>query len=292
MIRTECPVRFASIIALFIAAAFTAGAAAPAARAEHLEKRFNVKARPIVILHNPNGMVAIHSWTRPVVQVVADHASPEVDVDALQKDNFVEVETRLLAENVTPQDMRADYDITVPEDAQLQIHDDAGSVEVMQVLGDTAVDTATAGVVLQDMGGFISVKTIGGSVECTRCNGRVEISSFSGNVRLLQGQSANVKALTTRGNILYDGDFVASGTYYLKNYSGVIEVLFSPTDSFTVHATSMHGTVTNEAKLIPPPHTPRANPRFASSMFGSVNQGSARVELVSFDGTIHIRKRQ
>lgn len=276
------------------AAIFFLGAGAPAARADHLEKRFNVKSHPVVILHNPNGSISIHSWAKPVVQVLADHSSQQVSVDAAQKGNLVEVVTRLLAENVTPQDMRADYDLTVPEDSELQIHDDAGSVQVVSVFGDTNVDTATAGVVLQDMGGFLTVKTIGGSVECTRCNGHIEITSFSGSLRLLQGRSSSVSAHTTRGNILFDGQFIPNGTYSLNNYSGVIEVLFSSEDSFRVHATSLHGTVTNEATLIPsePPHASRANPRFASGFMGDFNQGTARVELTSFDGTIHIRKRQ
>jgi DUF4097 and DUF4098 domain-containing protein YvlB len=276
------------------AAIFSLCIAAPAARADHIEKRFNVKSHPVVILHNPNGSVSIHSWSKPVVQVLADHSSQQVSVDLAQKDNVVEVVTRLLAENVTPQEMRADYDITVPEETELQIHDDAGSVQVVKVLGDTNVETATAGVVLQDMGGFLIVKTIGGSVECTRCDGRIDIASFSGSLRLLQGQSAHVSANTTRGNILFDGQFIPNGRYNLSNYSGVIEVLFSPEDSLRVHATSLHGSVTNEAKLIlsEQPHTPRGMPRFGSGFTGDLNQGKAHLDLSSFDGTIHIRQRQ
>jgi DUF4097 and DUF4098 domain-containing protein YvlB len=270
------------------------GAAAPAARADHLEKRFNVNAHPVVILHTFNGSINVRSWAKPVVQVVADPSSKQVSVDAVQKDDMVEVVTRLLAENVTPKDMDVEYVLTVPEDAELQIHDDAGFVQIVNVMGDTHVETVTAGVVLQDMGGYLTVSTTGGSVDCTRCNGHIEIRSFSGNLRLLQGQSSDVAASTTRGNILFDGQFIPNGRYNLSNFSGVIDVLFSPGDSLRVKAASYHGKVTNEAKLISSeqPHTARANPSFSSSIFGTFNQGKAHLELTSFDGTIHIRQRQ
>ena len=87
-------------------------------------------------------------------------------------------------------------------------------------------------------------------------------------------------------------DFLPNGLYVMKNYSGVIEVRFSPADSFDLSATSLQGRVFNEANLIPPAHNTHTSPRFARSLFGSVNQGRAKVEVTSFSGTINIRKRE
>ena len=80
--------------------------------------------------------------------------------------------------------MRADFEINVPEDAELQIHDDAGGVNVANVLGDMNVETVAAGVDLEDAAGYLTVKTVGGSFQCVRCAGRIEVSSISGNFRL------------------------------------------------------------------------------------------------------------
>lgn len=273
-----------------LVAAFLLSTSSPA-QAHHLEKHFSVKPHPVVIVHNPTGMITVNSWNKPEVLVVADNASSLVEVDALQKENLVELITHLLSESAGPDDLRADYHITVPEDAELQIHNDAGSVAVAKILGDTAVETATAGVALEDIAGYLTVKTIGGSVDCLRCTGRIEISSFSGNLHLLQDRSSHIRAQTSRGNILFDSEFLPNGTYLLKNYSGVIEVRFSPVDSFSLSAISLRGKVNNEASLIPPEHSTHSAPRFGKSMFGSFNQGRARVELSSFDGTIDIRKR-
>jgi DUF4097 and DUF4098 domain-containing protein YvlB len=259
--------------------------------ADHLERHFAVHPHPVIMVHNPSGKLTIQSWSKPEVLVIADHASNEVGVEAEQKGNLIEISTHLLAENVHPADIRADYAITVPRDAELQVHDDAGTVQVIQVFGDTAVETQTAGVDLEDVGGYLNVSTVGGSVDCIRCTGRVVITSFSGNLRLLQSHSPSMSARTTSGSILFDSDFLPNGLYQLRNYSGPIELLFSPTDSVTLQATSLRGQVNNEAGITPLARSPVRPSRYTQSMFGSINEGLARVEVTSFNGTININKR-
>lgn len=259
--------------------------------AHRLEKHFKVDARPVVTIHNPEGMVTVRAWTKSEVMIVATHASANVEVEAEQMGNRVDISTRMLAENVSPADLRADYEVSVPEDAELQIHNDSGSVNVNSVLGDMNVETVAAGVDLEDAAGYLTVKTVGGSFSCLRCAGRIEASSISGNFRLLDLRSYHVRAQTSTGNILFNGEFLPNGIYRLRNYSGVIEVRFAPADSFDLSATSLNGQVRTEAQLAPPPHH-RIFPRFGNSLFGTFNSGRAKVELTSFDGTINILKRQ
>jgi hypothetical protein len=259
--------------------------------ADHLEKHFPVKRHPVITIHNPSGKLTIQSWARPEVMVVADHASNQIGIELVQKGNMITVSTRVLVENIHPQDLRADYTITVPQDAELQVHDDAGTVQVIRVYGDTAVETQTAGVDLEDVSGYLNVQTVGGSVDCIRCNGRVEIRSFTGNLRLLQGHNSNVWAHTNTGSILFDSDIMPSGIYRLTNYSGPIELRFSPWDSFTVHATSLRGQVNNEAGITPVLRTPPPISRYAQTLVGNQGGGLAQIEMSSFSGTININKR-
>ena len=73
----------------------------------------------------------------------------------------------------------------------------------------------------------------------------------------------------------------------LKNFSGTIEVHFAPTDSFDVNAASLKGKVINQASFTPDVHGRRETPsRWGESLFGSMNDGHAKVELSSFSGTI------
>ena len=255
------------------------------------EQHFKVDARPVITIHNPNGLVTVKAWTKSEVMVISTLASDQVAVDAEQMGNRVDVSTHGLSDSVSPDDMRADFQLNVPEDAELQIHNDSGSVSVFNVMGDMNVETVAAGVDLEDAAGYLTVKTVGGSFQCLRCAGRIEVSSISGNFKLIDLRSYHVWAQTSTGNILFNGEFLPNGTYSLKNYSGVIEVRFSPGDSFDMSATSLKGKVNNEAKLTPPAHQHHFMPRWGNSLFGTFNQGRAKVELTSFDGTINILKR-
>jgi DUF4097 and DUF4098 domain-containing protein YvlB len=260
--------------------------------AKRVEKRFKVDARPVITIHNPNGTVTVKAWTRSEVLVLADLASAHIDVGAEQNGNRVDVMTQQISDSVSPDDLRADYQIDVPEDAELQIHNDSGGVSVANVLGDMNVETVAAPVDLQDVAGYLMVKTVGGSFECLRCAGRIDVSSISGNFRLVDTRSKHIHAQTSIGNILFAGEFLPDGDYRLRNYSGVIELRYAPGDSFDVSATSLKGKVNNQAKLTPPNHSYRSAPREGNALFGTLNSaGHARVEMTSFDGTINIVKR-
>ncbi|HJY86533.1 MAG TPA: hypothetical protein VKE24_06805, partial [Candidatus Acidoferrales bacterium] len=116
--------------------------------------------------------------------------------------------------------------------------------------------------------------------------------SISGNVRLVEPQLTSVRVQTSSGNIFFDGNFLSQGIYILKNYSGLIEVRFADTDSFDLSANSLYGHVENQAKVKPDTHGLHRPPaRFAKGLFGTVNEGHAKVELSSFNGTIKILKR-
>jgi hypothetical protein len=255
------------------------------------EQHFKVAAHPVITIHNPNGTITVKAWDRAEVMVISTPASGKVDVDAEQMGNRVDISTHAVADNVSADDLRADYQINVPSDAELQIHDDTGSVAVSSVLGDMNVETIGAGVVLEDTAGYLTVKTVGGSFTCTRCAGQIEVSSISGSFKLVDMRSYRVNAQTSTGNILFDAQFLPNGTYRLKDYSGTIDVRFSPGDSFDMSATSLHGAVNNQATLVPKQHPLRGLGAFSKSAFGTFNAGRAKVELTSFDGTINILKR-
>src|SRR4029077_7604567 len=246
------------------------------ASAHRIEKHFTVEPRAVITIHNPNGKIVVKAWTKHEVMVIANHASDRVEVTAEQTGNRVDLRTQQLSDTAAPDDLRADYEVSVPEDAELQIHDDSGEVTVTNVLGDMNVETVAAGVDLEDASGYLTVKTVGGSFQCLRCAGRIEASSIRGSFRLVDLRSYHVRAQTSSGNILFTGDFLPNGTYRLKNYSGVIEVRFAPRDSFDLSATSLKGKVNNEANLIPPAHPSHFVPRFGKALFGSFNSGRAK----------------
>jgi len=117
-----------------------------------------------------------------------------------------------------------------------------------------------------------------------------EAVEVSGNVKFDQPVSSNVRASTSTGSIFFDGNFLRGGMYVLKTYSGPIEVRFSDSDSFELSA-GTRGAVDSQVTLKEPAHKRSTPSRFSSSLFGTFNDGTARVELTSFNGTIRILRR-
>jgi DUF4097 and DUF4098 domain-containing protein YvlB len=257
-----------------------------------VEKHFVVRGNPVVTVQNSSGHIQVKAWNKNEVMVVGQYTSKSVAVEAQQSGNRIEVATRLTNGSVPPDSVKTDYDISVPTESELQVRTDSGNVTVESVHGDMSFDTVGADLSLQDVQGYLVIKTIGGSLICTRCAGRLDATSISGNFQLIQPVMNNVRVQTSSGNILFDGSFLSRGIYILKNYSGTIEVRFSQKDSFDVSAASLYGNVINQAPVVPDrANLPEPHNGMARGLFGSMNEGHAKVELSSFSGTIKILKR-
>ena len=258
-----------------------------------LDKRFAVNGRAMVTLRNAQGTIMVSSWQRSEVEIIANHASEGVEVDAAQNGNRIELVTHVLRDDVAPAELQADYQIYVPEETELEIKNDSGSVSVTQVYADVSVDTVLAKVELTDVSGDLTVRTVDGSFVCTRCVGKIEFISTSGGARFLQAVSRSLHAQTFSGSLFYDGPFSPNGYYKLTTTSGPIELSLSEKDSVKLSAHSRQGKVENEVNLKPESHLFRlpAAGRGSSSLIGTTGAGLARVELTSFSGKILIRKR-
>ena len=265
--------------------------AAPA-RADRIEKHFAVQNKPMITVRNASGKVQVKAWSRNEVQIAWTNAGGKATVETEQAGNRIEVATRMTDEGVSAEDVKTDFEITVPVESELSVRTDSGNVTVESVHGDMTFDTVGANLQLSDVSGYMVIKTIDGSLVCTRCAGKLEANSISGNMQLLQPSLDSVRVQTSSGNILFDGGFLSRGVYIMKNFSGTIEVHFSPTDSFDVNATSLKGNVVNQASFKPDTHGSQHTPsKWGQSLFGTMNDGRAKVELSSFSGTIKILKR-
>lgn len=257
-----------------------------------LEKHFPVSSKPVIVLRNTSGRVDIKSWAKPEVMVVADHTGKtDVDIETEQAGERIDVSTNAV-EGGKGGDLTTNFTLMVPEESQLQIRTDSGSIVVESVHGDLTFETIAADVNLQNVGGYLVVRTTDGSMVCTRCDGTIRAESVSGNLQLFQPVMDHVTLHTTAGNILFDGDFLKHGVYLLKSDTGNTDIRFGRASSFDLTATSMHGTVVNQAKLQPDKHRKFHFPRLSSGFVsGSVGDGNAKVEVTSFSGTIKILNR-
>jgi len=266
--------------------------AASPAHADRVEKHFTVQSKPKITLRNSSGRIQVKAWTKNEVQVAWTNNTGKSVVETEQAGNRVEIATRMDRENDTAESVKTDFEITVPVESELNVRTNSGNVTVESVHGDMTFDTVGANLQLTDVNGYVVVKTIDGSLVCTRCSGKLEANSISGNMQMLQPSLDSVRVQTSSGNILFDGSFLSRGIYIMKNFSGTIEVHFSSNDSFDVNATSLKGDVINQAPFKPDTHgDSHPSSKWGHSLFGTMNEGHAKVELTSFSGTIKILKR-
>ncbi|MBZ5541149.1 MAG: DUF4097 domain-containing protein [Acidobacteriia bacterium] len=266
------------------------------AAGQHIEKHFTVSTHPVLTIQNAtNGRIEVKSWKNPEVVIAGNRASAKVAVEMEQAANRIGLSTTILDKSAKPAEVETTFDITVPEESELQIHTTSmGTIYVEQVYGDMTLESVAGDVHLKEVSGYIIVKTVSGSLQCMQCAGKLNFASISGSAQFLQPQLNNLNVSTTSGNILYDGDFLRDGIYTMKSGMGLVEVRFSGSDSFDLKAQTTSGTVDNQAQdfLKPDSHgLKHLSSKFAKSLAGSVNAGLAQVNLSSFSGTIRIRKR-
>jgi DUF4097 and DUF4098 domain-containing protein YvlB len=265
--------------------------AAPA-QADRMERHFPVQTKPMVTVRNASGRIQVKAWSKNEVQVAWINAGGKALVETEKAGNRIEIATHMVSEKASAEDVKTDFEITVPVDTELSVRTDSGNVTVDSVHGDMTFDTVGASLQLSDVDGYMVIKTIDGSLLCTRCAGKLEATSISGNMQMIQPTLDSVRVQTSSGNILFDGSFLNRGVYIMKNFSGSIEVHFSSTDSFDVNATSLKGNVINQASFKPDTHgSHHPEAKYGQSLFGTMNDGHAKVELSSFSGTIKILKR-
>jgi hypothetical protein len=276
---------------LLLFAASTAIAASP----EHQERHFAVKGHPVVVLQNiVNGRIEVKSSKNPEVVVSSTSIVEKVAIDIEQVGDRIDISASSLSSSPLPHEVEANFQLTVPEQTELQLKTQTGLIYVEQVTGDMKLESIAGDVHLKEVSGYIIVKTTGGSLVCTLCSGKLEFTSISGGAQVLQPSLTNVNLMTTSGNILYDGDFLRTGIYTMRSGKGLVEVRFSGNDSFDLNARTNLGVVDNQAAAFvkPDTHSSRHSAsRYAHSLFGTVGQGLAKVELSSYSGTIRILKR-
>jgi len=265
------------------------------AEPQHFEKHFAVKGHPVVVLQNVgNGRIEVKSSKNSEVVVSATQASNKIGIDTEQADERVDITATVLDSSAPAAELEANFQLTVPEETELQLRTQTGLVYVEQVMGDMTLQSVAGDIHLKEVSGYIVVRTTGGSLVCMQCAGKLDFNSISGNAQVLQPGLTNVSLFTMSGNILFDGDFIRTGIYTMKSGKGTVEVHFSGNDSFDLNAQTATGTVDNQADayLRPDSHgVRRMASKFTKGLFGTVGSGLAKVELSSYSGTIRILKR-
>jgi hypothetical protein len=250
-----------------------------------VEKTFDSTRDPRISLSNLKGHVLVRGWDKAQVHVVYTMASPRVEVDSEILPNtgpadMVHFETHLLDATLPSDEQTADYTLDVPAGASLQIRNPQGKILVAGMQADASVESVGGDISIRDYSGHLSLRSVAGNIEVIRPSGNVEAVS-------------RLHGTTTSGRILYEGDFMDRGDYFLSAYSGDVDIVCPSSASYELNAKTSKGKVIN---TMPMTHrresasSLRTNSELEarSSLLGTRNAGKAIVELKSFSGNIRI----
>jgi len=255
------------------------------------EFKYTVAPGASVNVVNQFGTISLKPSSGNQVVVVVNTHSEKVEADCSQSGNRVEVRTHFL-DKANDDDGKVDYEIQVPNGANVSAQVANGSIRAERIGGDVNLRSDSASLEARDIdNAHVHAHSVSGPITLTNISsGHVEVGTGSGKVTLNNVTGPSVTVNTTSSPIAYDGDFGNGGAYQLSSHSGPIDVSLPSSASVEVKAESVNGSVQNDFPLQKKVHSD-FTPQAGKSFQGFANSGSSSVQLHSFSGTIRVKKR-
>jgi DUF4097 and DUF4098 domain-containing protein YvlB len=254
-----------------------------------------VQAEARLEIDNFGGAIDVRTWDRSAVRVVAEHpARAQIEIDS--RGPVVSVRSRAIRGGPP----MVDYQLTVPASMALDlsgvntdvtVQGTRGAVSVETVQGDVSVrggdghlmlSSVEGDVVLENARGKIEVNSVNAGIRVSKSTGEILAETINGDIALEGIDSGSVEATTINGQISYGGRLHATGRYHLGTHNGDLLVTVPEGTNATVLVSTFNGEFSSTFPVTL--KETRRGKRF-SFQLGS---GSGRLELESFQGTIHL----
>ena len=254
-----------------------------------------------LVLSNQAGEVTVRAWDRDAVRVQASH-NPRERIDIQTADNTLRVRAR---SSRGPSGL-VDFMLTVPRWMAVNlsgtylaatIEGTSAEVNVETVGGDLALKGGSGAVTLRSIEGEITVEGSSGKVQATTVNDSITLTGVSGDiiaettngdVTVTNAKASSLEVSTVNGDVRFEGPTAERGTYRINTHNGDIRVSLGAQANATVFVRTFGGDFTSDFPVTLPDGmgSRDGNKRFNFTLGG----GSARVELQSFQGDIHVAK--
>jgi len=214
----------------------------------------------VIAIKTANSTFRISAWERPEVAI---NPLGENSIELLKiekKDDRIEIEASKSSPDMT------EFNISIPEDINLEITSMNGSIYVTGVNGKKKIETFNGNVEMSDVVGSISAKTFNGNIFADiRFDEKSDFNTVSGSIdiRIKDEFSVPISVNTVSGNItmtLPDG------------YSAEVD------------ASTLSGQIFNELPLDGGPD--------GHSLKGKIFNGGPPLKLKTVSGTINIKSNQ
>jgi hypothetical protein len=259
---------------------------------DRIEKVFHVSKTPNLMLTNYSGVISVKGWQNPEIKAVSIRHSQNVEIDTESSGNKVRISTHVLDKLASREQSKVDYQVFVPEESNVQVQSNMGSVTIESIKGEVCLDVVDAAVKVVGVRGYVTAKSLGSKLEISQCKGMIQATTVSGDIVFNKVESNNVAAYSTLGNIFYEGDFTGGGRYNFLTNEGFISVYCPDQASVEWDAKTVKGVIESDLPIKSKNHRSVPPNSFArQSLVGTLNSGDATVQLSTFSGKIRIRRK-
>jgi len=250
-----------------------------------------------LVVNNYSGNVTVTAWSRSDVQVrsttgdedarlLVDTGGGEVRISPDMRHGPPDIQVAISLPAWMPVAVQTN-------DGDIAVTGTAAPVRAVSVSGNVTVAGGAENVSLSSVEGDIratgvrgnlDIQSVDGDVTVRDAVGGLTVSAVDGDVLLESITSPNVRASTVDGNIALAGAIAPNGAYSLKTHDGDITLRPAGAVNATVSVSTWGGEF-ESAEPVTITGT-QSGKRF-SFVLGN---GSARIDLESFDGLIRIAK--
>ncbi|HEY0378805.1 MAG TPA: DUF4097 family beta strand repeat-containing protein [Pyrinomonadaceae bacterium] len=207
-----------------------------------------------------------------------------------------------------------DVELEVPRGATVYVKTQEGDIEVEGVAeahletSDGRIEATHVSKVVDaaSLGGNVTLEDVSGRANLTSLNGVIEVrgvrsldgsdflkvKTVSGDILLDEIGPARVEANTISGELRLTGPLARGGTYDFSTTTGDVTIMMPAESSFKVNARiSEHGELVTEFPLQYKGSGAPSSPLQSGRLLGTHGSGDATITLVSFSGTLHLRKQ-
>lgn len=256
---------------------------------------FAVRPGGRLALEMMNGRVTVTSWNRDAIRIRTQRGDAR-DLQIRQRGNTVSIES----EPVRGRSTTVVYEITLPArfsvsieglNVRASVENVQGSVAVENVEGPIAVRNVTGRVTVESVQGDISVSGVRGDVSVNTTNQTVRLDDIRGNIaaETVNGSivmrrivASRVEANTVQGLVEYHGTLHDGGRYYLGTHNGRITMSVPENTNARISVNTHNGKV--ETSFPVQINTLRERGEYTLTL----GNGSARVQLESFNGSVYL----
>ncbi len=232
--------------------------------------------------------------TRVEIQVSEKMTGGEEEYESCLADNDVELE---VPRGATVYLKSQDGDIEIWDVAEAHLETNDGRIEATRISKEFDAASLGGDVTLADASGRASLTTLNGVIDVHGVrpldgSDFLKVKTVSGDILLDEIGPARVEANTISGQLRLAGRLARGGTYDFTTTTGDVTVVMPPDSSFKVNArVSEHGEIITDFPLqYKGPGAPAA-PLQTGRLLGTHGSGDATINLISFSGTLSLRKQ-